>query len=1003
MKDIENNSNAIFTDITVLEGSKLNVITSNSLSLFGLSGKVRITAAPSTANYNLTLPNSIGVSGQLLATDGIGSSYWVTAGGGGGGSGTVTSVSVTVPPILSVSGNPITTSGTIAITTATAPTGSGAIVLKTKPEISNPTIRSVFEDGDFGEGYVGIAALSPEIAASGFNSRNYFGIDQQNCIVLSTLVNGPDLYNSIIGGQSYLNLQRVGTFESLKFTQNIPSNYFEFGTEQITAQSDARFISENVSFKDIFSDETKPSVLITNRSSGFSRLAKVTAGSSGQVLTVQVDGSLNFSTPTPGGGGVTSVGVSVPSILSVSGSPITTSGTIAITTATAPTGSGAIVLKTQPSIQNPTITNAFDGIYYIGINALDSTVPDNTDYFHFFGRDTLDDRNYLRLSTSSSASFKGGALSVDTLFLNFNHRISNNSREIALSVDDVDSKILLSRNDTTDISTMDLISGVIRLSSAFSVTSKTSLLTTTRISGFSNIAAIPSGTTGQVLTTLAGGGLGFATPTSGGVTSVGLTVPSILSVSGAPITTSGTIAITTATTPTGSGAIVLKTQPEIQNPNVTGSDIGGFIVGINALDSTLLEDQTYSHYFGRDTSDFRNYLEITTSSGSVFKNGGFRVGDIGIDFIHNLTQTTKRVKIDVAFNSGIDIVFNSTTNLAKMNIFSDSIRLKPNFSDTSKTSLLTTTRISGESDIQAIPSGTTGQVLTTLAGGGLGFATPTSGSVTSVGLTVPAILSVSGSPITTSGTIAITTATTPTGSGAIVLRTQPSIANPTITSISNIGIRALDSSIPLTESNDHYFGIDTADPLNYLKISTVSTDNSIDDRYSSLKCGNSEVKIGNNQGVDYIKLDADEFHLPLDKSTPGVPSALYTFRDGTLGVSVVQTVPASTPGTVLTTDGAALSFATPGYTTQTVTAKIKGTIYQNTTLKPRFVNIILRPAVNNETFTIQCDTVTPPVIKISESSLFSNDYSFSFIVLPNYYYRVTSSNIGGPTYWVEWD
>lgn len=40
----------------------------------------------------------------------------VGTGGGGGGSGTVTSVDATVPGVLSVSGNPITTSGTLAIT-----------------------------------------------------------------------------------------------------------------------------------------------------------------------------------------------------------------------------------------------------------------------------------------------------------------------------------------------------------------------------------------------------------------------------------------------------------------------------------------------------------------------------------------------------------------------------------------------------------------------------------------------------------------------------------------------------------------------------------------------------------------------------------------------------------------------------------------------------------------------------------------------------------------------
>lgn len=42
----------------------------------------------------------------------------ITVAGGGGGSGTVTSVDMTVPIGLAISGNPITTSGTLAITFA---------------------------------------------------------------------------------------------------------------------------------------------------------------------------------------------------------------------------------------------------------------------------------------------------------------------------------------------------------------------------------------------------------------------------------------------------------------------------------------------------------------------------------------------------------------------------------------------------------------------------------------------------------------------------------------------------------------------------------------------------------------------------------------------------------------------------------------------------------------------------------------------------------------------
>lgn len=52
--------------------------------------------------------------------------------------------------------------------------------------------------------------------------------------------------------------------------------------------------------------------------------------------------------------------------------------------------------------------------------------------------------------------------------------------------------------------------------------------------------------------------------------------------------------------------------------------------------------------------------------------------------------------------------------------------------------------------------GTSGQTLINNGSGALSWATPASGTVTSVALTVPSFLSVSGSPITSSGTLAVT-------------------------------------------------------------------------------------------------------------------------------------------------------------------------------------------------------------------------------------------------------
>lgn len=60
-------------------------------------------------------------------------------------------------------------------------------------------------------------------------------------------------------------------------------------------------------------------------------------------------------------GTVTSVALSVPSQLSISGSPITTSGTLALTL-NSPTGSGAIVLATSPTLVTPALGTPASGV-----------------------------------------------------------------------------------------------------------------------------------------------------------------------------------------------------------------------------------------------------------------------------------------------------------------------------------------------------------------------------------------------------------------------------------------------------------------------------------------------------------------------------------------------------------------------------------------------------------------------------------------------------------------
>ncbi len=111
-----------------------------SVNIYASFGAVRFFDASNLyPGTGLKLP--VGASnGYVLTSDGSGNASW--AAGGGGGSGTVTSVAMTVPVGFSISGSPVTTSGTLAVTLPNQ-TGNKALISAANGSSSTPGFRAL--------------------------------------------------------------------------------------------------------------------------------------------------------------------------------------------------------------------------------------------------------------------------------------------------------------------------------------------------------------------------------------------------------------------------------------------------------------------------------------------------------------------------------------------------------------------------------------------------------------------------------------------------------------------------------------------------------------------------------------------------------------------------------------------------------------------------------------------------------------------------------------------
>lgn len=579
-------------------------------------------------------------------------------------------------------------------------------------------------------------------------------------------------------------------------------------------------------------------------------------GTNGLVLTSQGSGQPLYWTAGGGGGGggtVTSVAITVPSFLSIAGSPITTTGTFTITYSGTPlpvlnggtgvtteTGSGGdLVLNNQPHFRIGIRLDGFtSGTVFISVDA-------TTDSYDFFLPSSAGTPGQVLTNQGGSpmtwtTPATGTVTSVDMTvptFLNVSGGPVTGTGTFTIGLSGTPLPVL---NGGTG-STTSTGTGSVVLDNSPTLTSP--LCTNIRIQGStSGVVTIKSSTgtfdfnlpttaglVNQVLTSQAGGTMIWTTPTATGVTSVAITVPSFLSVSGSPITSTGTFTITLSGTPlpvlnggTGSttstgvasSAVVLADTPTLITPNI------GVAQGTSLkLNSPTSGNVTIATSAGAVTT----YLfTLPTTGGTVNQvltsQGGTAtpmtwttlttgtVTSVGItppSFLNASAAITTSGNITLSYNgtplpvlnggTGVttstgtgSVVLSTTPTLT--NPLTNTLGIK---GSTSGTISILPQAIAGTYNFNLpTTAGSLGQVLT--SGGGsttaMTWSNVGSGTVTSVGLAVPAFLNVSGSPIVSNGTITVglsgtpllianggTSSTTATGTGSVVLQASPTI------------------------------------------------------------------------------------------------------------------------------------------------------------------------------------------------------------------------------------
>jgi hypothetical protein len=303
-----------------------------------------------------------------------------------GGSGTVTSVAATVPSFLSVSGSPVTTSGTLAfgysgtalpvanggtgLTSLTAgyiPYGNGTSAFSsdtnfnyntstttlTAPMVSTSATTSTTPNLSFN-------ASNSSITSGATVSGSYLQTVLQNKSGTAAASTNYVLSNDLGTDSTYYG--EFGMNSSVYSGASVPSDFFSLNNGLYFSGHDGDVSIGSGNGKKLYLawGSSGQSAHVINASGAIGLNTNLAAGTgsgttnfgtAGQVLTSAGNSATPTWTTVSSTGTVTSVAATVPSFLSVSGSPVTTSGTLAFgySGTALPVANGGTGITTTPA------------------------------------------------------------------------------------------------------------------------------------------------------------------------------------------------------------------------------------------------------------------------------------------------------------------------------------------------------------------------------------------------------------------------------------------------------------------------------------------------------------------------------------------------------------------------------------------------------------------------------------------------------------------------------